>query len=226
MKIACEHCGTLVDTNKDKVCPNCGASISGTKDYKEYKEYKKKNMDYDLREREANIHSKEMANKMVENGMKAGKGIGIFVVFFFILTFGIIFTIIGKGFFSHFGGGKYEISCDEVKLAEETIFDDFEKKNDGSNYYSFHIIFKNLDGEWYNMNDINVTYTDNNGNEGVIAKKHTFGISENSLNGFAKEKLTYSGYLTYEIPDYVKDVDIVFKDSKYSMKDFKENILE
>ena len=38
MKIICEHCGTSIDLDKDKVCPNCKAPFSKNQDYNEYKE--------------------------------------------------------------------------------------------------------------------------------------------------------------------------------------------
>ena len=32
--INCEHCGTLIDINVDKRCPNCGAPYKNNKQYK------------------------------------------------------------------------------------------------------------------------------------------------------------------------------------------------
>ena len=42
MKIICEHCGTSIDLDKDKICPNCKAPYSKNQDYNEYKETIKK----------------------------------------------------------------------------------------------------------------------------------------------------------------------------------------
>ena len=36
--LICEHCGTSIDLDKDKVCPNCKAPFSKNQDYNEYKE--------------------------------------------------------------------------------------------------------------------------------------------------------------------------------------------
>ena len=35
MKIICEHCGTSIDLDKDKICPNCKAPYSKNQDYKQ-----------------------------------------------------------------------------------------------------------------------------------------------------------------------------------------------
>lgn len=64
--ITCEHCGTTIDVEKNKRCPNCGASYARNKDYQEYKEMNKKEKEYDFREREANIKQKEITNDILE----------------------------------------------------------------------------------------------------------------------------------------------------------------
>ena len=229
MKITCDHCGSLVDTDKDKCCPSCGAPLGETKDYKEYKDYRKKNRDYDLRERDADIHTKEIANQMLETGMKTHKGISIFVIGFIILVFGIMIFMIGKGIFSqsgYYSKSQYEISCDSLKVADENVFSKFENKSEDVVYYSFHIVFKNTDGKWRSLTNINVTYTDENGNTDVVAKKPAFSNMNDSLESFAKDKVTYTGYLTFEIPNYVKDVKIVFEDATYNLKNFRSLIVE
>ena len=64
--ITCENCGTAIDIEKNKRCPNCGASYARNKDYHEYKNNLKKDKEYDFREREADIKAKELANKVLE----------------------------------------------------------------------------------------------------------------------------------------------------------------
>ena len=66
MMITCEHCGTAVDVEKEKRCPNCGASYARNKDYKEYKSNMNKSKEYDFREREADIKTKEITNDILE----------------------------------------------------------------------------------------------------------------------------------------------------------------
>ena len=36
MKINCEYCDSIIDTEVDKKCPNCSASYASNKEYKEY----------------------------------------------------------------------------------------------------------------------------------------------------------------------------------------------
>ena len=64
--ITCENCGTAIDIEKNKRCPNCGASYARNKDYNELKNINKKDKEYDFREREADIKAKELANKLLE----------------------------------------------------------------------------------------------------------------------------------------------------------------
>ncbi len=64
--ITCEHCGTAIDLEKDKRCPNCGASYSRNKEYAEYKNNAKKDKEYEFREREADIKTKEITNDILE----------------------------------------------------------------------------------------------------------------------------------------------------------------
>ena len=64
--ITCENCGTAIDIEKNKRCPNCGASYARNKDYNELKNINKKDKEYDFREREADIKAKELANKILE----------------------------------------------------------------------------------------------------------------------------------------------------------------
>ena len=42
MKINCEYCDSIIDTEIDKKCPNCNASYAKNKEYKEYIKKKKK----------------------------------------------------------------------------------------------------------------------------------------------------------------------------------------
>jgi uncharacterized C2H2 Zn-finger protein len=64
--ITCEHCGTAINLEKDKRCPNCGASFSRNKEYKELKDNQNKEKEYDFREREADIKTKEITNDILE----------------------------------------------------------------------------------------------------------------------------------------------------------------
>ena len=84
MKITCEHCGTVIDTEKDKKCPSCHAPYSDNKEYKEVKDYKKKDKDYDFREREADIRKKEITNSIMEKQMDTAKKLTFIPVIIFV----------------------------------------------------------------------------------------------------------------------------------------------
>ena len=73
MKITCEHCGAMIDPKKDKKCTNCGAPYSRNKQYSRVKEVDDKNVDYDLREREADIRKKEITNDILEKSISTTK---------------------------------------------------------------------------------------------------------------------------------------------------------
>ena len=73
MKIICEHCGTNIDLDKDKVCPNCKAPYSRNKDYKEYKERLKKEKDTDLRSKELDNELKEKTKDIMDTSLKTFK---------------------------------------------------------------------------------------------------------------------------------------------------------
>lgn len=73
MKIICEHCGTNIDLDKDKVCPNCKAPYSKNKDYKEYKERLNKEKDTDIRSKELDNELKEKTKDIMDTGLKTFK---------------------------------------------------------------------------------------------------------------------------------------------------------
>ena len=98
MKITCEHCGALIDTDKDKKCTNCGAPFRANKDYKNVRDYHDKNSNLDIREREADIQTKELQNKILEKTLNANKRISfmqiiITLIFFVIFIYAAIFII-------------------------------------------------------------------------------------------------------------------------------------
>ena len=73
MKIICEHCGTNIDLDKDKVCPNCKAPYSKNQDYKEYKERLNKEKDTDLRSKELDNELKEKTKDIMDTSLRTFK---------------------------------------------------------------------------------------------------------------------------------------------------------
>ena len=260
MKLTCEHCGAGIDTDKDKKCPSCGAPY-GTN--KQYKEYHKKNYDYDLREREADIHSKELGNQIIEGVIETHKkmsGIRIIVSIFFI----VIFLFIVYAAYNTFNNTRnsmtevnninntidnnlknlvdkehiivsfnelakndnFEIKCDKITNYKLDVFEKEEFDKSNLKIYNFHIVFKNNKDAINIIDRISLTYTDEYGNENVSAKKHNANVDEskNQMELYVSGNLTYTGNVSFEIPKYVKDVKLVYKNVTIVIDDFKENI--
>lgn len=250
MKITCEHCGSLINTSKDSKCPNCGAPF---KDNKEYK----KNKDYDQKERELDIKSKELSNKVIEDviGTKKKFSIVFVVIFVFvIMVFLLIFNsfrssinesnIIDDNFnkeidnfmnntekeedivvnFNEMAEAKnYEIKCDKVTSYEYDVFETEKYRGKNINYYNFHIVFRSKKEGFNALDSISLTYTDEDGNPNVSAKRHTANIKESNfeIDNFVKDTLAHEGNVTFEIPKYVKDVKIIYKNTIINIEDFK-----
>ena len=257
MNITCEHCGCSIDIDKDKKCPNCGAPYADNREYKEVKEYNKKNKDYDLREREANIETKELANKLFERTMNGSKKVSVFIsiIAIFIVTMVIIIAAttfmsfkdetsnadfindiremtnsekeeVVVSFNENAKTDLFEIKCDKVSEYKYDFFEKKDFKDSEFKVYNFEIVFKNNKKRLTTLNNITLTYTDKDGNEDVIAKNHNVNVDESkkSLDIFADDTLTHKGNMAYEIPNYVKDVKIIFNNVTIKIDNFKEKI--
>lgn len=239
MHITCEHCGSTIDLDKDKVCPNCGAPYNNNKEFKSVKEYHQKNKEMNLKEREMKLeHQKEVreAAKTVAAGMAVSQVVSfaIFGIVFLVIIGVFVFGVGGEikrninknetvtSNYNEYAVGKlYEIKCDGIEKVTESRF---HSNDEMKNYYKFHILFKNKTDDWVTLNDIQLTYTDENGNENIKANKPLSVLSSDELDYFAKEKMTYSGYIVFEIPDYVKDVKIRFNNMSIKIDNFKSLI--
>ena len=262
MNITCEHCGSSIDTEKDKKCPNCGAPYDTNKQYKEVLKQKNKLNEMDIKEKELNIHSKELSNQILESTINAKKFtiIPIMVSLLFIVIFFVIFYNIFKQMdsdivetnntFDNFNQDIIDINDEEEKIInvsfnENAISEDYEIKVDkitnykygtfeteeyrgkDINYYNFHIVFKNkTDSFLFIDNYLTLTYTDENGNENVIAKQHNPNTKEynSQIESTATNKGTYTGNITFEIPKKVNDVQINYKNVEISINNFKNLI--
>lgn len=71
MKIICEHCGSSIDLDKDKICPNCKAPFSKNQDYNEYKENIKKESDINIKSKELDNQIKEKTMNIMDTSLKA-----------------------------------------------------------------------------------------------------------------------------------------------------------
>ncbi|MBQ6285757.1 MAG: hypothetical protein IJK67_05605 [Bacilli bacterium] len=86
MKITCEHCGSLIDTAKDKKCSNCGAPYSNNSEYKSKKEL-------EARQKEAELKTRQIGNEMAENVLDTFKNFGkirLVIIFISLVLFAVI----------------------------------------------------------------------------------------------------------------------------------------
>ena len=120
---------------------------------------------------------------------------------------------------------KYIIKCDG---AREYKYDWYEKESDrpsGIIYYGFHLVFNNKSNDMIGLyNKVNLTYTDDKGNEDINAKKHFPNTYESSelIDNMATANNNYSGYVFFELPSYVKDVKIKYNNVIIKLENFKD----
>ena len=244
MRITCEHCGTAIDIEKDRNCPHCGAPYSKNKEYSEAKDYKKKNNDYDLKEREVNIHSKELQNQVMETTLNSFKKVSIVsiiipIIFFIIFAAAAFFIFKGFktvredreqrqidkyvtiGFNENASTSLYDIKCDAISEYEGNPF----FKSEDKTYYAFHIVYKNKTKKVKNLTSLRLTYTDDKGNEDVVAERENMGLSSDTLVSIISEEGTYTGNVIFEVPNYVTDVKIKYEVVTIDLKDFKNKII-
>ena len=90
MKITCEHCGAMIDTDYEKKCSNCSAPYSNNKEYKRKKELEEK-------ERQAKLRTHEIGNEIAEETFKRFKRINhvspIIITIVFAVTAFIFFLV-------------------------------------------------------------------------------------------------------------------------------------
>ena len=89
-----------------------------------------------------------------------------------------------------------------------------------------HIVFKNNSDTFKLLSNINLTYTDDKGNEDVSARRHMSNMKEMSsaLGLMVNENSTITGNVAFEIPKYVKDVSIKYENAIININDFKDKI--
>ena len=143
MKIICEHCGTSIDLDKDKVCPNCKAPFSKNHDYNEYKENIKKERDINIKSKELDNEIKEKAKDIMDTSLKNFKTsftIGnIMFIIVGIFTLAIIVTVIIH--FINFDN-DFNNSRDDINNVNENDLIELIMKNN-SNLSSISVIIDN-----------------------------------------------------------------------------------
>ena len=244
--INCEHCGALIDVEKDKKCTNCGAPFKNNKQYKEYQAYQK-------RQRELNLESQQINNDIKRDVHNTTKkmvpSVFIFVLIVFLISFGVFFFILTRAFdgmddynqkYNEYQNNKSFI--DELQNNKEKVYIFFneyayterydikidkvinyvEKRfEDNKKLYGFHVVFKNKTPEWKTLDNITLTYINKEGEERSLSKST---VSTKDLDFFATKEITYDGYIYYDIPEEVKDVTFVFEDINITLLNFRSKI--
>lgn len=241
--INCEHCGSLIDVEKETKCPNCGAPYKNNKQYKEYLNYKKKKIEIDL-------ETQKLANDITRDNHENNKikQSGSFIVFLIIFAFIAIFIfsiieIINKqidnieendnspinlndyfndlniieGSFDKFTiTDTYDIKVDKIIRYFEKGF-----MNNKDEYFGFHIIFNNKTDSWKVLNNITLSYINDYNYETTIPRAL---VSTSNLDFFATKIQTYEGYIYYQIDESIKDVTLSFENVNILIPNFRNNI--
>ncbi len=157
MKITCEHCGALIDTDKDKKCSNCGAPYSDNKEYKTKKEFEAK-------EKEAMLNSRVIGNNIAETALKGFKRIGTFqivMVCIFVLIFICAFVFIALKTFennrikSDLNNDNYN---DNYKMIDTMMYNsDLEIFSGNKNGFSVNELLNNISNKMSKYSDHIIT---------------------------------------------------------------------
>ena len=220
MKFFCEYCGCRIDSEKDKKCPNCGASYKKNATFIKHEEERK----------EKELQAEEFAQKTIKSANRAKK----LILIFFAVIFGIILlttitSIFGFGIFgkkvstSITNQVKDQITDDSKKITvgidEYAKLDKYQVKvtgyevdetnlyknlKDGYEYVTFHLMVENL---------TNNRITDENVNCIVdgVAQTNKYSSGYSTLP-WIDANLTVIGDATFEVPIDATSYDIRYGD--------------
>lgn len=118
MKFFCEYCGNRIDAEKDRKCPNCGAS------YKKNKSFIKLQQER-IEEDKKNKEFKQQVMDHTLGAMKFSK----WFIFIPIIIFIIVFSIIIFGFINI--NKDFNNESNEMKNEFDSVFDSITDKIDG-----------------------------------------------------------------------------------------------
>lgn len=246
MKITCEHCGSRIDINNDKICPGCKASYANNKEFLEHKEYLK--------------NQKDFAFEQKKNATKAFKSIGISMlisgIFIFLVATliigGIILLIIKEDFsdsndnsnifnntfnnnsniFNNTSNKEeYRDIIAEVNVSAKTktfeiSCDKLEISNklnnsseEGYEYVSFHIIVKNISKNSLYIQDAFDFHCSVN-NE---SQKYKYNSDKTEIQFETLPNETSDGYVTFRVPKNSKIFDLKYENTLLHIELLNEN---
>ena len=169
MKIRCDFCEHLIDTNKDSVCPNCGASFGGDKEVKKELDRIDKDKDLDIEERKVDIDSKRVRNEkeraLMENrktGYNAVKWFlillvgppAVFAIFLFIIiVIGVVMGLKEEGIIDSSSNSAYITEIEETIIEDKPIKVGFNEEAVLSEYSVTIAKAEEIDGYPYDPNE-------------------------------------------------------------------------
>ena len=251
--INCEHCGCLIDVEKNIKCPNCGAPFKNNKQYKEYQEYKKRKKEIEL---ESQQISNDIRKDIHQTSQKAIPAVFLVIIFIFVFICFITFIVFrsittqlnniennfpdleiedNHNIIDDYYKDYTDLNNEEINISfnEEANTDSYDIKVDkivkyteknfakNETYYGFRIVFNNKTSTWKTLDNIELTYINKDGNT-VNAYKPI--VSTSTLDYYASNIKRYEGYKYYQIPDYVKNVTIVFENINVKIENYKNII--
>lgn len=63
MRLTCDFCGALIDTNKDNTCPNCGAAYSRDNELERELKREERDKDLNIEKQEVDLEAKKIQNE-------------------------------------------------------------------------------------------------------------------------------------------------------------------
>lgn len=231
MHITCEHCGSTINVDKDRVCPGCKAPYNDNKMYKELLLEQERKRQIDLESKNIDLEIKKNFNDEFKGSKKGNKVIKIFaiVIFIFAIT-GIICSIISSIKFdkemeedknNNFNEifdennelisvnlnedadtGKYKIKCDEVLTNE--LYDNFykDKKINPEDGYKYITVHILLNN--YKDDDYYFISEVNLLTNG-IANENIYDWNRKEIEMLVPANMTKSGYYTFKVKEEEKN---------------------
>lgn len=225
MKIICEHCGTSIDIEKDKVCANCKAPYNKNKQYIEYINAKNK-------QDESNKQMADNIKKGVFGVFKVQMIIVPIIIIVFLTIFISIFVLIFKDikkssnfiedttkdiFNSDFFNKEdnYEIIINDVNFSNKVDNNPFltEKKlKSGYKYAIFDIEFSNMSND-----ELFIFYTDFDCIVDGYSQPNVNNYFSNYLPTTINKNTKVKGNLVFEVPKGSKTFEIRYKNFSTSI---------
>lgn len=218
MKITCEHCGSTINIESDKVCPSCSAPYHNNTEFKRLKSMH-------MRDKELNLEMKETINERVKTFGKKVPFFFIIPTIIFVFAFGMIIFTIVNGIKTQKERSEHQniINQEQAKKDVEVILDEplsgssknweikldsyiIEKFSDETNKtITFHFIVRSKKNDLEILPEIHCLVDDVSVNEDWFSS-----VDNGQLPNAVHDDIAVQGYISYKMPADTKDVVISF----------------